>query len=537
MLISKLVGCWDLAAGLLLLLPAIAQGQTVTATVPVGTNPVAIAVNPITNKTYVANCPDLQSRTMGINGTITVIDGDTNSTATVQVGLCPTAVAVNPVTNKIYVANFGHMSLYCGSCWDYGNITVIDGATNSTATIKDPNAKFPHAVAVNPVTNKIYVANNFNNSSGTVTIIDGETNSTTTVVVAPWPYDVAVNSTTNKVYVTGYNPDAAATSTTVSVIDGATNISTPLTDPKAADPIAVAVNPVTNKIYVANIGNQGKNGTNIGSITVIDGATNSNTNLTDPNAFSPHAVTVNPVSNRIYVANAYSTAGNNNGGVTAIDGATNSVSTITDPNAGTACDTFSTANVAVDPTRNLVYVANCSSNNVTVIDGATNSVMTVTDSNAAGPIAVGVNSVTNKIYVTNAGSNNVTVIDGGVGTQSFTLSVTEAGGGSGHVTSNPAGIDCGSTCVAGFVTGTPVSLSAAPNSGSTFSGWSGACAGVGNCTITINANESVTATFSATAQPDFSLTASALSPSTVNAGQTATGTVTVNPSSGFSGSV
>src|SRR5215469_7704631 len=535
MLISKLVGCWDLAAGLLLLLPAIAQGQTVTATVPVGTNPVAIAVNPITNKTYVANCPDLQSRTMGINGTITVIDGDTNSTATVQVGLCPTAVAVNPVTNKIYVANFGHMSLYCGSCWDYGNITVIDGATNSTATIIDPNAKFPHAVAVNPVTNKIYVANN--DSSGSVTVIDGETSSTTTVVVAPWPYDVAVNPTTNKVYVTSYNPYAGTTSTTVSVIDGATNISTPLTDPKAADPIAVAVNPVTNKIYVANIGNQGKNGTNIGSITVIDGATNSNTNLTDPNAFSPHAVTVNPVSNRIYVANAYSTAGNNNGGVTAIDGATNSVSTITDPNAGTACDTFSTANVAVDPTRNLVYVANCSSNNVTVIDGATNSVMTVTDSNAAGPIAVGVNSVTNKIYVTNAGSNNVTVIDGGVGTESFTLWVTEAGGGSGHVTSNPAGIDCGSTCVAGFVTGTPVSLSAAPNSGSTFSGWSGACAGVGNCTITINANESVTATFSATAQPDFSLTASALSPSTVNAGQTATGTVTVNPSSGFSGSV
>src|SRR5437016_2377507 len=65
-------------------------------TVEVGASPVAVAVNPVTNKIYVANA----------NGSsVTVIDGATNTTATVAVGASPIAVAVNPVTNKIYVAN------------------------------------------------------------------------------------------------------------------------------------------------------------------------------------------------------------------------------------------------------------------------------------------------------------------------------------------------------------------------------------------------------------------------------------------------
>ena len=38
---------------------------------------------------------------------MTVIDGATKATATVAAGTNPCAVAVNPVTNKIYVANSG----------------------------------------------------------------------------------------------------------------------------------------------------------------------------------------------------------------------------------------------------------------------------------------------------------------------------------------------------------------------------------------------------------------------------------------------
>jgi protein MpaA len=74
--------------------------------------------------------------------------------------------------------------------------------------------------------------------------------------------------------------------------------------------------------------------------------------------------------------------------------------------------------------------------------------------------------------------------------------VALAGTGSGTVTSSPAGIDCGSTCSAVFPSGTEVSLTATPASGSTFAGWSGAgCLGTGSCQVTMSAAESVTATF------------------------------------------
>ncbi|HJU36832.1 MAG TPA: PASTA domain-containing protein [Gaiellaceae bacterium] len=76
-----------------------------------------------------------------------------------------------------------------------------------------------------------------------------------------------------------------------------------------------------------------------------------------------------------------------------------------------------------------------------------------------------------------------------------TLSVSKTGSGSGTVTSSPAGISCGSTCSHDFTSGTSVTLTATPATGSSFSGWSGACTGTGTCTVTMNQAESVTAGF------------------------------------------
>lgn len=76
------------------------------------------------------------------------------------------------------------------------------------------------------------------------------------------------------------------------------------------------------------------------------------------------------------------------------------------------------------------------------------------------------------------------------------LTVTRAGDGAGTVTSNPAGVSCGSSCVAGFSLGATVTLTAAPALGSVFGGWQGACTGTGGCTVTLTAARFVTATFS-----------------------------------------
>jgi glucose/arabinose dehydrogenase len=81
--------------------------------------------------------------------------------------------------------------------------------------------------------------------------------------------------------------------------------------------------------------------------------------------------------------------------------------------------------------------------------------------------------------------------------QGFVLSVSTVGPGSVH--SNPAGVSCGATCAAVFVPGTTVTLTAVTAAGATFSGWSGACAGMtALCTVTMIAARSATATFATT---------------------------------------
>jgi hypothetical protein len=75
------------------------------------------------------------------------------------------------------------------------------------------------------------------------------------------------------------------------------------------------------------------------------------------------------------------------------------------------------------------------------------------------------------------------------------LSVGKDGSGGGTVTSDPAGINCGYACSAEFDYGTPVTLTAVADTGSTFTGWGGACSGTGDCVVTMDAAKSVTATF------------------------------------------
>ena len=75
------------------------------------------------------------------------------------------------------------------------------------------------------------------------------------------------------------------------------------------------------------------------------------------------------------------------------------------------------------------------------------------------------------------------------------IAIVAGPGGSGTVTSTPAGIDCGATCGASFSTGSTVALTATASADSTFGGWAGDCTGTGACSVTMSAARSVTATF------------------------------------------
>lgn len=122
------------------------------------------------------------------------------------------------------------------------------------------------------------------------------------------------------------------------------------------------------------------------------------------------------------------------------------------------------------------------------------------------------------------------------GPANFALTVAPAGNGSGTVTGNPPGINCPSSCSAFLFPGTAVTLTAAAAAGSTFAGWTGPCSGTGACNLTTtNSAEVVIATFNL--MPDFSLSASALTPGTVTPGASSTSTVNVSAVNAFSGSV
>ena len=341
-----------------------------------GTSPAAVAVNPITNTIYLAN---------GLSKNVAVIQGATTTTppsviALLTAGADPSALAVNPITNLIYVANGGDTSA-----------TVVDGGTNTSEQLLNSTGQQSYALSLNVLTNKVYVTNG---TSASVTVIDGNNPRSPAVSfkVGNQPIGLAVNAATNKVFVANYGTGGG-----VSVIDAATNASTPIS--LASTPAAVAVNPSTKQIYVAS--SQG--GSTPGSITVIDGTgltgtSDSALSPTIPVGDNPIAVAVNAATDTTYVLNQ----GSNN--VSAINGSNLAAAPIT-----LTVGSNPTA-IAVNPVTANAYVANAGDGTVTVINGTTVNPTPITVGGT--PSAVAVDAARNKIYVANSGSNNVTVIDG-----------------------------------------------------------------------------------------------------------------------------
>jgi YVTN family beta-propeller protein len=375
---SRLV--WQRHAWLLLagLAGTYARAQSAVATIPTTQYPVAIAVNPVTNKIYVANSD--------ANGVVTVIDGATNATTSVAVGTNPAGIAVNTVTNKIYVSN------------EYGNsVSVIDGTTNVvTATV--PVGVNPSAIAVNTTTNKIYVINTAvsQNLFGSVTEIDGVSNATVNNIafgISPGirglgPGAIAVDSVRNKVFASDY------ANGNVAEIDGSTHAVTSITQ---TNPTWIAVNPAAGKAYIAN-GNHS-------SVTIVDEATGDIAAVDVLGAFF-NSVAVNTRTNAAYAASSdYIVVANGpiaTDDVAVIDGSANTLSA--GINGGPSASV-----VAVDSATNKIFVVDATGNQVTVIDGATNTPTAVPT--GSGPFMVVVNPTTNLAYVMdNDAQGTVTVV-------------------------------------------------------------------------------------------------------------------------------
>ncbi|MEO8637578.1 MAG: CotH kinase family protein [Candidatus Taylorbacteria bacterium] len=106
----------------------------------------------------------------------------------------------------------------------------------------------------------------------------------------------------------------------------------------------------------------------------------------------------------------------------------------------------------------------------------------------------------------------------------FSLTITNQGTGLGQVLCNKE------VCDVLFPQNAPITLTAVPFAGSTFSGWTGACSGIGSCFLKMDAGKAVIATFTKDTPPDqniFSVSLS-ISPSTITTTEAATVSWTSN---------
>jgi hypothetical protein len=103
----------------------------------------------------------------------------------------------------------------------------------------------------------------------------------------------------------------------------------------------------------------------------------------------------------------------------------------------------------------------------------------------ANAVVTGVAPGSATITATCAGKTNSVLIT--VQPQLVTLTLTKLGTGTGSMFANPAGLS--------YDAGTSVTVTATAAAGSSFTGWGGACVGVGTCVVVMSDNETVTATF------------------------------------------
>jgi YVTN family beta-propeller protein len=156
------------------------------------------------------------------------------------VGLHPNAIAVNPVTNKIYVAE---------NPYQYGNNTVevLDGASNKVLTSISLAGEHP-GLAVDASSNRIYITHDSANASSpsSVFVMDGSTNKVVANVgVGSLPTGVAIQVPGTTIIVI----DSA--SNEISVVDGRTNV-LKATITVGGFPDAVATD--SGMAFVANLG-------------------------------------------------------------------------------------------------------------------------------------------------------------------------------------------------------------------------------------------------------------------------------------------
>ena len=310
--------------------------------------------------------------------------------AGINVGSHPRGIAINPITNILYVAN----SLS-------NTISVIDANTDHLVkNIKVGTT--PQSVAINPMDNRIYVVNR---GSDTVSVIDGTTNDIVgTVRVGKDPQGIAVDAI-GTVYIANWF--AANVSYFNDAVDDPPN-GTANTISVGNQPNAVAADFYSKQtpVYV----------TDSNGISVIKSFLIEETVQIPLAETSSSALAVDPTSNRIFVANQ-----NVNSHIISAFEESRSGDDLVYNEIGRTEVEGNPDNLAYNPNTNMLYVSYTGFSNISVIDTGTNDIVdniVVGNSNLDEDLftlvsnTLAINPATNLVYIVNEGSGKMYILEG-----------------------------------------------------------------------------------------------------------------------------
>jgi len=292
-------------------------------------------------------------------------------TVVIPVGILPLDVIINPTTDRAYVSHGD------------GTVHVIDTNTDSVIDIINAGPGALTGITVNPLTNKIYVANTGLNQVVVIDGVPGSPNENTVIdripLVSPldgvtpvgiFPVDVEVNTNLSTLYVSNLF------SLTVVVID-------------ISPDSPVDVNPLSAENQIIDV------------ITGFD---------------SPWRFTFDPNTNLMYMASFF------NNEVSVLDGFQNALLGGNPVLSPITVDVINAADtLEFNPTNKKIYATIPGSDTVSVIDADPNNIGTFntvinTIPVGAGPAGVGIHvdkdKDINRIYVSNKFEGTLSVIDG-----------------------------------------------------------------------------------------------------------------------------
>lgn len=329
------------------------SGDTNVGSIQMGIGPVHGAILPNNSEIYIANSGDDSVTAFSSTGTPTIVS--------LPAGAVPVFVGTTEISN-IYAADSGN-----------GTVAAINTGTNVATIIPlAPNsANFkPVALAETPSGNKVYVANQGDNSVSVITTSDRLAH--TPIPVGASPVWVSMRSDGRRVYV------LSSGSSTISTLDTTTD-TVMNTVPVSSGANFMFYDTVFNRLYVTSNSATTVNifdvsGDQPSALASIDLATATNSICTA--GCVPTSISVRPDGSRAYVSFYTISGGSLNAGVAVINTGSNTITkfvslppaTIDTTNA-TGCSTARfRLSVATAADNSRVYVSDCDSGNVAILD-------------------------------------------------------------------------------------------------------------------------------------------------------------------------